>query len=493
MFAVAIRDEPNRRLVLARDRAGEKPLFWRRVNDEIWFASEVQALLTDEPRTIDPTALVDYTHFGFVREPRTIFAGIHKVPAGAALIFTGPQPQVHRFWSPDPAPAIALDVDAATTVLEQKLTAAVEHQLVADVPVGVFTSGGVDSSLLALLAARMVAPRRIKTFAVGFTDKRFDERGPAADLARICRSEHTAITVGEDDLRLAFERAAARIAEPVGDPALLPTILLASHARRTVGVVLTGEGADEVFGGYPTYVGHRMVPAYRAVPSAVRTWFMAILERIPASHGKVTWDYLLRRFVRHADASLLARHVAWFGTGLSSAALADAHRTELALGDLGAGDELSRVMFFDYRTYLPDGLLTKIDRATMLTGLEARAPYLDREVTAFALGLPTSLKLRGLRTKWLLKRVAQRHLPDGLVSRRKRGLSVPIASWINGGLRDEVDRLLSRERLDAGGLFAAEHVTGLLAAHRAGRADHARELWPLIVLERWKERWMGDT
>jgi asparagine synthase (glutamine-hydrolysing) len=493
MFAVAIWDRPSRRLVLARDRAGEKPLFWRLVQGEVWFASEIQALLTAPTPTVDLVALVDYVHLGYVREPRTIFTGIRKVPAGTALIFDGPEPAMHPYWEPASVAATDLDIDAATATLDRELTDAVERQLAADVPVGVFTSGGVDSSLLAVLAARVLAPKRLRTFSVGFDDARFDERQPAADVARICGSTHSSVAVGEENLRSAFDRTTDRIAEPSGDPALLPTLLLADHARHAVGVVLSGEGADELFGGYPTYVCHRLVPAYRTVPRVIRTAAGDLLEQLPASHGKVTWDFLLRRFIRDADAPLLQRHVAWFGTGLSPAVLVGAIRRDLAIDDRGRGDDLSRVMFFDYRTYLPDGLLTKIDRATMLVGLEARAPYLDRKVTSLALGLPTSLKVRGLSTKWLLKRVAQRHLPDGLVLRRKRGLSVPIAAWINGGLRDEIDRLLHRERLEAGGLFAAEFVTGLLADHRAGRADHARGLWPLIVFERWKERWMGEV
>jgi asparagine synthase (glutamine-hydrolysing) len=493
MFALAIWDAPNRTLVLARDRAGEKPLFWIQADSEIWFASEIQALLGRERRRVDSSALIDYTTLGYVREPRTIFAGINKVPAGTALIFSGPEPVVHRFWHPEQIPTSDADIDTATAALDTALSTAVARQVIADVPVGVLTSGGVDSSLLAVMAARAVAPNRLRTFSVGFTDRRFDERTPAADLARLCGSIHSAIAVDDDALCTAFDRATARIAEPLSDPALLPTILLAEHARQTAGVVMSGEGADELFGGYPTYVGHRIARAYRAVPTAARRALQSLLERVPASHGKVTWDFLLRRFVRHAGTGLLARHVAWFGTGLSPSVLTARDSADLAIESEDLADDLARVMFLDYRTYLPDGLLTKIDRATMLVGLEARAPFLDREVMTLALGLPTAFKVRGIGTKWLLKRVAQRYLPDGLVLRRKRGLSVPIASWINGGLRQEVNRLLDRERLEAGETFDAGQVIELLAAHRDGRANHARELWPLIVFERWKERWMGGT
>lgn len=491
MFAIAVWDAPARRLVLARDRAGEKPLFWRQVGSEIWFASELQPLLPDRHRTVDPVALLDYTQFGFVRAPRTIVEGIHKVLPGTALVFTGVTPVVHRFWPPAVNRDSSLDAETAERALEARLTEAVDRQLASDVPVGVFASGGLDSSLLTAIAARGRG-HRVRTFAVGFADPRYDERQPAADLARVCGTRHESIMVGDTALLAAFDRATDRIAEPIGDPALLPTMLLASHARQSVGVVLSGEGADELFGGYPTYLGHRLAPAFSRLPRAVRSGFARALDRLPASHGKVTWDYLLRRFVGAADAPLLARHVAWFGTGLSPDVLAQAYRRELDLGDADPGEALARVMFFDYRTYLADGLLTKIDRATMLSGLEARAPYLDRGVTELAWQLPTSLTVRGLDTKWLLKRVALRHLPAAFVLRRKRGLSVPIAGWINGGLGDEVDRLLHTDRLTAAGLFEPARVQAVLAEHRAGHANRARELWPLIVFERWRERWMGE-
>ena len=490
MFAIAVWDGRTGELVLARDPAGEKPLFWRHVEGEIWFASEIQALLTDGERpAIDPTALVDYVHLGYPREPRTLFADVHKIPAGTAAVFAGARPVTHRYWRPETIGPSSLDTAAAERELERLLIAAVAQQIVADVPVGVFTSGGVDSALLAALACRSLAP--LRTFTVGFRDRSYDERDAAALLAGALGSEHIEIGIGDQELLEALDLISSRVAEPIADPAILPTYLLARAAREHVGVVLSGEGADELFGGYPTYLGHQMARQYRRLPSPLRRLARGGVGTLPVSHAKVTVEFLLRRFVAHAEERLLERHVAWFGTGLPGGVLAARYRAPLPLDAAGADDPLRQVMLFDYRTYLPDNLLAKIDRATMLVGLESRAPFLDREVTSFALGLPSRLRVRGLRTKWLLKRVADRYLPAGTVGRRKRGLSVPIAGWLNGGLRAEADRLLDRDRLHDAGIFDAGQVAERLEAHRSGRANHARALWPLVVFERWRERWMG--
>jgi asparagine synthase (glutamine-hydrolysing) len=485
MFALAIWDGRTGRLVLARDRGGEKPLFWRVLGGEVWFASEVQALLVDHaPCRLDPAGLVDYGYLGYVREPKTLFASVRKVPAGAVLEFSSEAPRSRRYWHPEAIAERRIDAGSAALELDRLLTAAVERQTAADVPVGVFVSGGVDSSLLAALASRRI--ERLPTFTVGFRDASYDERGPARRLAEMLGTRHVEISAGEPQLREAFDVVAA-----IADTAILPTYLLAREARKHVGVVLSGEGADELFGGYPTYLGHRLVAGYRRLPAPLRRLVARSVEGLPASHAKITVEFLLRRFVAHADEDLLQRHVAWFGTGLPADVLAHRYREALALPSPAGRDALREVMYFDYRTYLPDNLLTKIDRATMLVGLEARAPFLDREVTELGLGLPSDLRVRGFATKWLLKEVAGRHLPRWIVHRRKRGLSVPVAAWLNGSLREETDRLLARERLEQGGVWSPGPTERLLAEHRAGRANHARALWPLVVFERWREHWMG--
>lgn len=496
MFAIAIWDTCERRLVLARDRAGEKPLFYTRMNGEVWFASEIQALLELPAASseLDPFGLVDFLELGYVLEPRTMFGHVRKVEAGTIVELTERGQQVHRYWNPGAVATEPRSELEAERHLAALLERAVQKQVVADVPVGVFTSGGVDSALLSTLARRAVDPEVLHTFTATFAEPSYDEARYAASVARVQGTKHVEVRVDERALGEAFTTVADRIAEPIADPAILPTYLLARTAREHVGIVLSGEGADELFGGYPTYLGHQLAPWFNSLPPVVRRTVRRLASLLPPSTTKVPLEFLLKRFVADADKGVLDRHLAWFATGLDQSVwnqtLEVAPRS-LPIMDASA-DPLRQVMLFDYLTYLRDNLLVKVDRATMLVSLEARAPYLDRELATFALSLDPGLKVRGLQTKWLLKRVARTLLPRSIVRRRKRGLSVPIAQWINRGLKTEVDRLLAPERLRREGVLRERRVRQLLSEHRAGRANHARPLWTLLVYETWRERWLGD-
>jgi asparagine synthase (glutamine-hydrolysing) len=380
-------------------------------------------------------------------------------------------------------------VRVAVQRLERLLVESVRKQLQADVPVGVFTSGGVDSALLATLAAETLPRGALRTFAVGFPEASFDERPHAARVASLVGSRHFEVSADEPALTKALDHVTNSVAEPIADPAILPTYLLAHAAREHVGVVLSGEGADELFGGYPTYLGHAVAPGFNRLPRPIRSALATLADFLPPSQSKVPLEFLLKRFVAHADSDVLSRHIAWFGTGLPADFSADQPTSEERDWIGHELDPLRQAMLLDYRTYLPDDLLAKVDRATMQASLEARSPYLDRAVTAFGLALDSSLKIRGLKTKWLLKKVAEERLPRSVVHRKKRGLSVPIGAWINEGLRAEMDRLLSPERLQATTALNAAALTRLLYEHRSGQANHGRALWAVLILERWRERW----
>ncbi len=510
MFALAIWDEGRRRLLLARDRAGEKPLFYARRGREVWFASEVRALLAvpGVARGVDEVALAHYLRFGYALEPRTLFSGIRSVPAGAALVWEDGDERLVRYWDPlSIASAGRGEAGGAGKAeverLRELLAAAVAKQAAAEVPVGVFLSGGIDSSLIAALAAHTVQSRRgaeaIHTFTARFTASSYDESSPASRLAAALGTRHVEVRCDEAALGRALEAVLGRLATPLADPAILPTFLLAEAASERVRVVLAGEGADELFGGYPTYLGHKVAPWLGGLPAALRRPLAAAVGRLPSSGRKVTLEFLLKRLLAEAGRPWLDRHLAWFGSGLADlgggvthglgAEDVAAHGAGYAPAPGEVGSELGAAMLLDYATYLRDDLLVKIDRATMLHSIEARAPYLDRDLQAFALALPERAKVRGLSGKWILKRAARAWLPRAVVGRRKRGLSVPVAAWINGGLAPEVDRLLARERLDRQGLLSGDAVSRLLAEHRAGAANHARPLWAAFVLEAWLERW----
>src|SRR6266568_1389618 len=485
MFGLGVWDDGRERLVLARDRAGEKPLFWTRIDGELRFASEIQALLVypDQPRRLDPIAQSLYAALGYVPAPHTMFAGISKLPPAHVLVADRAGVTEQCYWD---AAAVAarpsrLDGPAA---LRAVLLRAVERELMSDVPVGVFTSGGLDSSFLAAAAARVKAGEQIHTYSVRFTEPGYDESPHAEAVTHHIRTIHHVVTADDAALERAFGVVTGSLAEPVGDPAILPTYLLAAAAREHVKVVLSGEGADELFGGYPTYLGHKAARLYRTIPG--RGALRWLVDRLPTSTGKVTLEFLLKQFVAGADLPLVERHLTWFG-----ALGPDAHVLAWATGLLNGfpGDSsLNRVLWLDFLTYLPDNLLVKVDRGTMLASIEARAPYLDREVMELALAAPSALKVRGWTTKAILKEAARGLVPDDVIRRKKRGLSVPVARWLNTGLAALADRCLAQPRL-----FPGAPTARLLAEHRAGRRNNARKLWPILVAELWAERWNVDT
>jgi len=478
MFGLAVWDEARRRLVLARDRAGEKPLFWTEVDGELRFASEIQALLEfpDQARRLNRKALSLYHALGYVPAPHTMFDGIHKLPPASLLIAEGERIEIRNYWSAADAASRPSTLSREhTDQLRDTLLRAVKRELMSDVPLGVFTSGGLDSSLLVAAAARAIPGERIHTYAIRFTEPGYDESPYAEAVTHQIASVHHVVTADDESLGRALEVVSRSLAEPLGDPAVLPTWLLAEAARERVKVILSGEGADELFGGYPTYLGHKFSASWLRLPRPLRSSARWIMDRWPSSTGKMTLEYMLKQFLAAAEQPWPERHLRWMG----AMKIEDGVIAELAckLDRFPHDDPLNRVMWFDFLTYLPDDLLVKVDRATMLASVEARAPYLDREVMELVLPGPARYKVRGLSTKAILKEAARGLVPREVINRRKRGLSVPVARWLNTGLAPLADRLLD---------------TPLLAEHRTGRRNHARRLWPQLMLALWSERWGVD-
>jgi asparagine synthase (glutamine-hydrolysing) len=407
-----------------------------------------------------------------------MFQAIRKVLAGTAIVF-GDSIETHPLE--DPASAVGRQSSVVRPHLEselrERLTSAVRRQLVADVPVGVFLSGGLDSSLVASIASRE-SPGRLRTFSVRFAEPSYDEGHSARAVSEHLGSDHLEVMADPAALAQAFETIGARVAEPIADPAILPTWLLAAKAREQVGVVLSGEGADELFGGYPAYLGHKL--------ARWLSWLRPLARVIPSSSKSVSPSFLLRRFLDSAHLPWEQRQVAWMGTGLAAAPSIDMQHSAFRNPQSAIGS----AMELDYRTYLRDGLLPKVDRATMLVSLEARSPYLDRQVVDFAAGMPADLKVRGLTTKWILKRAARPLLPEAVIRRRKHGLSVPVATLMNTVLRQETDHLLAPDRLRRQGLLNAETASQLLQDLRGGNHYFARGIWAVLVLQKWMERWI---
>jgi asparagine synthase (glutamine-hydrolysing) len=490
MFAIALWDARRQRLVLARDRFGIKPLAYRTTAHELEFASEVRALPRGE---IDLDALECYLAFNVVPAPFTIFREARKLPSGHVLLWDEGGIRVERYADVLPPPESALlegSSDELAEELRERLRDSVRAHLVADVPVGVLLSGGVDSGLLTALAAQET-PEPVHTFTVAFEEASFDESEDAARVARRYATQHHVVRLRPDGAAL-LDTLAQVFDEPFADSSALPTYLVSKLAASTVKVVLSGEGGDELFGGYYTYQADLL---------AQRAGWLARLARpavelLPSSNARVSFDYKAKRFVRGARLEPLERHHAWkeiFSPQVRSELTGRAHAFDPV--DLlreryettSASEPLVRLQDVDRATLLVDDLLVKTDRASMASSLEARVPFLDRAVTDFALALPRRERVRLLGKKVLLRRAARPLLPDEVVSGKKRGFSIPAAAWLRGELEPYARDVLSRETLERQGFFSPVRVQQLLDDHVARREDLSRQIWGVLSFTLWYE------
>ncbi|MBI3770085.1 MAG: asparagine synthase (glutamine-hydrolyzing) [Deltaproteobacteria bacterium] len=503
MFALALWDRRRRRLVLARDRLGIKPLYVGERGGAVGFASEVTALVADGwCDALDFASLHHYLALGYVPAPGSIFAGVRKLEPGTQLTLEEERsPVTRRYWELRFAPVAATrsDDDYADEVLTT-LRGAVKSHLLSDVPVGVFLSGGVDSSGLVALMSE-VAGQRIQTFSVGFEEKSFDELDLARAVARRYGTDHHEIVVRPDALRI-LPALVHHFGEPFADSSAVPVYYVSELARRSVKVVLSGEGGDEVFGGYETYLAGKYAALYRRLPDVIgHTLIPALVDRLPVSHARVSLDYKAKRFVHGAHLPLADGHFWW------KVVLSEAVQSDLCVGPArngaletpglfraaaeraGSNDWLARLQAIDTHVYLPDNILTKADRMSMAHSLEARVPYLDRALVELAARLPSSLKLRGFTKKYVLKHALRRHVPAEILRAKKRGFNVPVASWLRGELRDMLHDVLAPAALRRMGLFEPGYVQRLIEEHVGMRSDHSRPLWTLLVFTIWHEEW----
>jgi len=503
MFAVAVWDARARRLLLARDRAGEKPLYYARCGDRLLFASELQALLAspDVSRELDGPALALYLIHDHYPSPATPLRQVRKLPAAHRLVADAAGVRIERYWSLAEAweaPELAQRPGELRERLLSLLGESVRRRWRSDVPVGVFLSGGLDSGAIAGIVSRQESGP-VRTFTLGFEESDFDESPMAAATARHFGTVHEQEIAGFDRLAEALAALAPRMADPLADPSLLPAWLISRLARRSVTVVLSGEGADEIFGGYPTYSGHLLAARLAFVPAPVRRSLLALLARLPAAHGNHAPRDLLRMLLRGVDQDLVHRHMGWFGSAgpeLQQRLVSPAFRQAAGVWDPESAargvvsgirfrDDLSRVMHLDIATYLQDGLLTKMDRASMLHSLEVRTPFLDHRLMEFAARVPTRFKVRGMNTKILLRQAASDLLPGEVLKRRKRGFAIPLAKWIDQGAGGILHEMLAERRLAEQGLFDSATVQSLLAEHLNRHADHRRVLWNLLMFQLW--------
>jgi asparagine synthase (glutamine-hydrolysing) len=515
MFAIALWDERARRLLLARDRAGEKPLFYWARAGRLIFGSEIRSLLVNPEisRKLDPAALAQYFLYGYFPSPRSVFSEIRKLPAGHVLVAENGQINVSSYWrlqdylfAPGSSrPGFHREPELLDE-LRARMRDAVGSRLVSDVPIGAFLSGGIDSSAAVAIMSELT-PGNVNTFSVAFPQQEFNEEPFATQVARQFKTHHHVLTADDTSLREALTTLSPHLDEPLADPAILPTFLISRFARQHIKVALSGEGGDELFGGYPTYAAAKLADYYLRVPRFLRrNLFETAAALLPKSPSAVPKGQFIQKFVTHADRDPAERHEIWFGAFLPTEV--DQLFSPGWFGEESPATQLlpplrrvldgarfenvpAEMLYLDFRLYLEDDLLVKVDRASMACSLEVRAPYLDHRLIEFAAGLPLRLKVRGFELKYLMKKAARKWLPPNIVRRQKRGFSVPIAAWLRNELRPLLERTLAPAKLERDGIFDVRYVRRLIDQHASGASDYRKQLWSLLCFQLWHDHWIG--
>jgi len=503
MFAVALWTESRKRLVLARDRMGIKPLYYYQCGDDVCFGSELKAILehADVPRQLDLEGLDSYLSVNYVPGPGTLIEGIRKVPRGHLLEWRHGKLWVAPWWKIPANEKRQWSLDGAKEELDWLLRDSIREHLVSDVPLGVWASGGIDSSTILHYAATGSA-NRLKTFSVSFCGRSFDESPYFREMARIYGTDHHEFDLNPDvELQSAIEDFAYYSDEPSADAGSLPVWYLARMSRRHVTVALSGEGADELFGGYVTYQADRLTRPFRLVPGTLRRLMLRTCERcLPVSDEKIGLEYKLKRWIEGSWLHPDEAHFFWNG------AFSNQQRRQIQPGGNGNGlrrlaerlgiesrGVIDRYLLVDQAYYLPDDILYKTDRMSMAHSLEVRPPFLDHRIVEFAASLPQSMKIRGFTQKFILKELMRGRLPEMVLNRKKSGFDIPAHEWFRGVLRPLLMDTLTPQAIASTGIFDARAIRSLIGDHMERRINAGFQLWGLLTLFLWMKRWKVEV
>ena len=508
MFAFALWDGRTRTLMAARDRAGEKPLYYAETADGLVLGSEIKAVLQAPgvARDLDLVSLDQFLTYEYVISPRTIFSGIRRLPAAHYLIYRDGRLTIERYWDAGSIAVRTWTDDEAADAIREKLRHAVASQMMSDVPLGVFLSGGIDSSTIVAFMAEAARKNgaSVNSFSMGFADGSYNELPFAREVAQHFNTNHREGLVSPEIARL-FDRLIVHLDEPFADVSLFPTFMVSELARQHVTVALAGDGGDELFAGYDAYEAQALASRIeRFFPQAATTAMARIMSMFPPSDKKKGLLNSLRRFFDGAaDRPADLQHYRWM-TFLSPLAKAQLYTPQLQTSLAGADaylpvrealggrhdDALNRQLYADVSIYLADDILTKVDRMSMATSLETRAPFLDVGVMELAFSMPSHLKMRDRERKFILKRALRGILPDCILQRKKEGFSIPMKQWLKRDLAPLMEDLLSPARVARRGLFDPAAVSRLVREHQIGRENHAHTLFPLMVFERWAQAFL---
>jgi len=502
MFTFAIWDEKKRKLLLARDRIGIKPLFYAYNDKGLAFASEPKALLQlpwIEGR-LDAQGLSHYLSYDFIPAPFCIYEDIRKLPPGYQAIYQDGVLRCARYWDLDLRDRFDgnLDEKELCELIWRQFCQVVKAHLISDVPLGVLLSGGIDSTSV-LAALRYEGVEDVKTFSIGFDDPSFDESRYFRKAASFFRTEHYEEILAPKKLIEIIPEVASILDEPLADASIMPTYLLSRFTKGYVKVALGGDGGDELFAGYPTYQAFLLAGYYEKLPRIIRSLAEVVVKRLPVSFDNMSLDFRAKKFINSLAYTPVERHYAWMGTfspDEKEELLAAGVRRRLKnldsfnvlydyIRDKTFSSELGKLLYLDTKLYLQDGVLAKVDRASMAHGLEVRVPFLDHRFVELVTGLPERLKLKGFTTKYIWKKAIKDRIPDEIGNRGKKGFGIPIAKWLCGELKDMMLELLSENRLKKQGIFNLPLVKTLVSDHLAHRADNRKKIWNLLIFQLW--------
>lgn len=513
MFVFAIWDSRERELLLARDRMGQKPLYYKFENGEFIFASEIKSLLKHPSvsREMDLDALNEYLTFEYIPAPRSIFKDIKKLPASHTMVLEKDKLQIERYWSIHLGGLNQVHPIEIEERLFSLLVESIKRHLISDVPLGVFLSGGIDSSTIAVLASRIVG-NKLKTFSVCFDEKSFDESGYANLVARYIGSQHYQMRFNAQDCLDVIPYIYDIIDEPFADASILPTYILSKFTRKYVTVALGGDGGDELFSGYPTHIAHYFADKlYLNLPSLFRKNFLEpIAMRLPTSFDNFSLDFKIKRFISAIEFPAEVRHQLWMGAFSpaqkealflpsvknmmqEAGGLSPLSKNLSELSSEEAANSQTRILFSDMRLYLQDDILTKVDRASMANSLEVRSPFLDNNLVEFVNSLNINLKFKFMHTKLIFKKMllAKKILPTRIINRPKKGFGIPVAKWINRELKEIILDLLSEENIRKEGLFNYSYIKHILKEHFDCKKDNRKLIWTLFMFGLWKNKYLN--
>lgn len=511
MFAFAIWDKKQERLFCARDRMGKKPLYYTVMNNHAVFASELKALILhpEVRRSLSLESLSKYLAFEYVPAPATIFEKIFKLEPGHYFVVDMKQPLAIRqeivsrqYWDIEFKP-VQRPIQEITDEFLRRFKEAVRLRLISDVPLGVFLSGGIDSSSVVAMMAELMPSKDIKTFSIGFSEKSFDESTYARQMASYFHTDHYEDVLTPKMLLDILPEVCDNLDEPFGDPSVIPTYLLSRFTRKYVTVALGGDGGDELFAGYDPFLAHYPAKYLEKLPMPVIKALATVARLLPVSTRNISFDFKIKQFLAAMHYRYGQRHFAWLGSfppDTQRALLApdafvasNSHNPfcviDSYLREIPINHELDGIIYLYCKLYLQDDILVKVDRTSMANSLEVRAPFLDLNVVEFVNTIPHDLKLRGFTTKYILKRAMQSKLPRDIVRRRKKGFGIPIADWFKNELKSVLLDLFQESKLKKQGLFQPAFVGNLMQEHFAGRKDNRKQLWTLFMFEKWYEKY----